>query len=77
MYKPNPKLLVKIPARRAEVYCAIMDELGLVQHNAILDLLLSWAETKEGGEWLRAEAARRQFPTVAKAVATPLAAWSK
>jgi tRNA A37 threonylcarbamoyladenosine modification protein TsaB len=76
MYKPNPKLLVKIPARRAEVYCAIMEELGLTKHNSILDLLLSWAETKEGGEWLRAEAARRQFPT-AKAVVTPLAAWSK
>jgi hypothetical protein len=75
MYQPNPKLLVKIPARRAASYCAMMEELQLENHNSLLDLVLSWAETAEGGTWLRAEAARRKLPQAS--ASAPLAAWSK
>jgi len=71
MYKPNPKLLVKIPARRAALYVALQEELGLTSHNEILDLLLSWAATEEGGVWLREEVKRRVL-----APSSPLAAWS-
>jgi hypothetical protein len=67
----HPRLLVRIPARKCSFFEAMMRELELESQSGALDLLLSWAQTKEGEAWLKEEIARRASEAPAPS------AWSK